>query len=97
MQKFNFLGAKLLFANVQCVYFVCTKNQEPTTKALLSYDVASESKIARKNNAMQKIDKPLVVYRFSGNVMTSITTLRTNDKIITFSQQKRDFKVIFTS
>ena len=24
-----------------------------------------------------KIDKPLVVYRFSGNVMTSITTLRT--------------------
>ena len=24
-----------------------------------------------------KIDKPLVVYRFAGNVMTSITTLRT--------------------
>ena len=24
-----------------------------------------------------KIDKPPVVYRFSGNVMTSITTLRT--------------------
>ena len=24
-----------------------------------------------------KIDKPVVVYRFTGNVMTSITTLRT--------------------
>ena len=24
-----------------------------------------------------KIDKPLVVYRFAGNIMTSITTLRT--------------------
>ena len=40
-----------------------------------------------------KICKPLVVYRFSGNVMTSITTLRYNDKIITFLRQKSDFKV----
>ena len=39
----------------------------------LSYDVASESEIKTCN----KIDKPLVVYRFTGNVMTSITTLRT--------------------
>ena len=39
----------------------------------LSYDVASESEITPCN----KICKPLVVYRFSGNVMTSITTLRT--------------------
>ena len=39
----------------------------------LSYDVASESEITPCN----KIDKPLVVYRFTGNVMTSITTLRT--------------------
>ena len=39
----------------------------------LSYDVASESEITTCN----KIDKPLVVYRFTGNVMTSITTLRT--------------------
>ena len=38
---------------------------------LLSHDVASESEITLCN----KIDKPLVVYRFSGNVMTSITTL----------------------
>ena len=39
----------------------------------LSYDVASESEIRECN----KIDKPLVVYRFTGNVMTSLTTLRT--------------------
>ena len=38
----------------------------------LSHDVASGSEITPCN----KIDKPLVVYRFSGNVMTSITTLR---------------------
>ena len=41
--------------------------------AALSYDVASESEITPCN----KICKPLVVYRFSGNVMTSKTTLRT--------------------
>ena len=40
---------------------------------LLSYDVAFGSEIMPCN----KIDKPLVVYRFTGNVMTSITTLRT--------------------
>ena len=40
---------------------------------LLSYDVASGSEITPCN----KIDKPLVVYKFTGNVMTSITTLRT--------------------
>ena len=39
----------------------------------LSYDVASESEITSCN----KIDKPLVVYRFMGNDITSITTLRT--------------------
>ena len=42
-------------------------------KVELSYDVASGSEITPCN----KIDKPLVVYRFTGNVMTSITTLRT--------------------
>ena len=41
--------------------------------SLLSYDVASGSEIT----PCKIIDKPLVVYRFSGNVMTSITTLRT--------------------
>ena len=40
---------------------------------LLSYDVSSGSEITPCN----KICKPLVVYRFSGNVMTSITTLCT--------------------
>ena len=39
----------------------------------LSYDVASGSEITPCN----EIDKPLVVYRFTGNVMTSIATLRT--------------------
>ena len=42
-------------------------------KEHLSYDVASGSGITPCN----KIYKPPVVYRFSGNVMTSITTLRT--------------------
>ena len=42
-------------------------------KYFLSYDVASGSEITPCN----KIDKPLVVYRFAGNVMTSIATLRT--------------------
>ena len=37
------------------------------------YDVASESEITLCN----KIEKPLVVYRLTENVMTSITTLRT--------------------
>ena len=38
----------------------------------LSYDVASESEIMPCN----KIDKPLEVYRLTGNVLASITTLR---------------------
>ena len=42
-------------------------------KTFLSYKVASGSEIMSCN----KIDKPLVFYRFTGNVMTSITTLRT--------------------
>ena len=53
----------------------------PWNKLCLSYDVASVSEITPCN----KIDKPLVVYRLSGTVMKSITTLRThNDKIKTF-------------
>ena len=40
---------------------------------VLSHDVASWSEITPYN----KIDKPLVVYRFSGNRMTTKTTLRT--------------------
>ena len=40
---------------------------------ILSYDFASGSEITPCN----EIDKSLVVYRFKGNVMTSITTSRT--------------------
>ena len=39
----------------------------------LSYDVASGSEIPPCN----KIDKPLVVYRFTGNVITFITLVLT--------------------
>ena len=48
----------------------------------LSYDFPSESEITTCNN----IDKPLVVYIFTGNVMTPITMLRTlrqNDEVFT--------------
>ena len=40
---------------------------------LSSHDIAPGSEIT----PCFKIDKPLVVYRFLGNVMTSITMLRT--------------------
>ena len=42
-------------------------------KIYLSYDIASGGEITPCN----KIDKPLVVYTLTGDVMTSITTLRT--------------------
>ena len=55
--------------------------REVSIMGCLSYDVVSGSELTPGN----KIDKPLVVYRFSGNIMTSITMLRTqNGKIITF-------------
>ena len=40
---------------------------------MLSYDVVPESEITRCN----KIDKPLVVYKFTGKVMAYITMLHT--------------------
>ena len=40
-------------------------------KILLSHDVASESDIT----PCIKIGKPLVVYKYKGNIMTSIITL----------------------
>ena len=43
-----------------------------------------------------KICKPLVVYRFSGNVMTSMLCVH-NDKIITFFTREMGFKVILMS
>ena len=55
-------------------YTNCSKNSELNGKYLcLSYDVASGSDITLCN----KICKPLVVYRLTESVMTSITTLRT--------------------
>ena len=39
-----------------------------------------------------KIDKPLVVYRFSGNVMTSIITLCKRGDFFTFSCKNAIFK-----
>ena len=47
--------------------------QEISDDYILSYKVAPESEITPRN----KIDKPLVVYRFTGNVMTFITILHT--------------------
>ena len=58
------LGRKIVF-NLYTLFYL--------PKIIVSYDLASESEITPCN----KIDKPLVVYRFTGNVMTSITTLRT--------------------
>ena len=43
------------------------------THHFITHDIASGSEITPCN----KIDKPLVVYRFSGNVMTSKAALRT--------------------
>ena len=58
---------------------------------MLSYDVRSGSEMTLCN----KVDKPAVVYRFSGNVMTSIhvTTLRTSRQNYNILRQKQDFKV----
>ena len=49
----------------------------------LSYDVASGSEITPCN----KIDKPLVDYRFTGNVMTSIKSFVHSVKSLTFLRQ----------
>ena len=42
-----------------------------------------------------KIDKPLVVYRFTGNVMTSITTLRKIREPLDVFTPKMQFLVFF--
>ena len=42
----------------------------------------------------KKIDKPLVVYRFSGNVMKWRFLCHTYGNTLTFSPQKYDFKII---
>ena len=55
------------------IYYYYDTHSNLVTHIYVSYDVASGSEITPCN----KICKPLVVYRFSGNVMMSITTLRT--------------------
>ena len=55
-------------------------SKQEAKEIILSYDVASGSEITPCN----KICKPLVVYRLTGNVITSIRTLRHKDAIITF-------------
>ena len=56
-----------------------------TLKYKLSYDVKPGSEITPCN----KIDKPLVVYRFTRNVMTSITINVHNDAISTFTSEMK--------
>ena len=58
---------------MQIAHFHKKLLQVDDIKIGLSYDVASGSEITPCN----KIDKPLVVKRFTGNVMTPITPLRT--------------------
>ena len=54
---------------------------------ILSHDVASGSDITLFN----KIGKPLMVYRFSGNVMTSIIMLRKRWQNLVVFTPKCDF------
>ena len=88
LPKYPFRGFRFSKINLEILTYdplICTMNRRLFTgiihqytnaiinKKTLSYDVASGSEITPCN----KICKPLVVYRFSGNVMTSITTFRT--------------------
>ena len=56
-----------------CLVYITWPHKCFDCRIILSYDVASGSEIMPCN----KIDKLLVVYRFSGNITTSITTLPT--------------------
>ena len=50
------------------------------------------SRLGVPQNLCNKIDTPLVVYRFSGNVMTPIITLRKRwQNLDVFTQKKIDF------
>ena len=71
-EKINLITALWKFHQFNCSLnnIIFTGNIYRMT---LSYDVTSGSEIAQCN----KIDKPLVVYRFLGNIMTAIITLRT--------------------
>ena len=60
---------------------------------ILSYDVASESEIT----PCIKLDKPLVVYRFLGNVMKLCFFTSCLWQIPNALGQKYDFKIILMS
>ena len=66
-------GFYCIQSNITDTGMACYSENRGQKKQILSHDVASESEITPCN----KICKPLVVYRFTGNVITSITTLRT--------------------
>ena len=84
----------LVFSYVtRMVQISCEVRLAPFVICCLSYDVASGSEITPCN----KICKTLVVYRFSGNVMTSITTLRTqcqNYNVFTAEMRFQSLNVI---
>ena len=60
---------------------------------ILSHDVASESDITSCN----KINKPLVIYIFLGNVMTSIKTLHKIRESLDVFTPKMQFLSILVS
>ena len=65
---------QLFYARIVVYRFYCIAlYHSQTRRHNISYDVVSGSEITPCN----KIDRPQVVYRCSGNVMPSITTLRT--------------------
>ena len=70
-------GLIILFCRSICLLIMVNTSPPVREHSLqyldLSHDVASGSEITLCN----KIDKPLVVYRFTGSGMTSITTQRT--------------------
>ena len=69
--KLNHVLLCKLSHNIHFDFAACSMHN--TIYYTLSYDIESGSEIKPCN----KINKPLVVYRFTGNVMTSITALHT--------------------
>ena len=68
-------------------------NLKATKDKFLSHDVVSESDITPCN----KICKPLVVYRFTGNVMTSIITLcKIRETLDVFTPKKQFLSILMS-
>ena len=73
------------------VVLICTPLSNNIAKYILSHDVAPGSDITPCNI----IDKPLVVYRFSGNVVTSIITLcKIREKFDVFTLKMQLLKIL---